>query len=330
MSSGATASKPAPRARLPYGWSEEEGYHAAWYPVHMASELKQGQVAGRDFLGTRIVLYRDPEGRPVVQAGFCPHLGADLSDGELVDGQLRCPYHYWRFAGDGRCTHIPSQGHIPRTVHLFNYPTAEKWGLIWAFNGPEPLYEVPSLPDVDEEDFYLVGYERGEKKVEYWLPTSNAVDFAHLSTVHGLAATLPERVSFHKYHVEIDSDSALRQIRSRVAGVSAFIMVALHKDDQPDRFMISTGYPVDPDTSNNFTVLGLRKRDGDRMAPEELQKKLDSFIAYGKKIQDEDEPVLKRMRFRSRGEAKLVKLDKHYGAYLDYLEKFPRHHPFDA
>jgi len=28
--------------------------------------------------------------------------------GEVKDGALACPYHGWRYGGDGRCVHIPS------------------------------------------------------------------------------------------------------------------------------------------------------------------------------------------------------------------------------
>jgi hypothetical protein len=35
------------------------------------------------------LLYRDPAGKPVVQEAYCPHLGPDLSVGEVVEGQIR-------------------------------------------------------------------------------------------------------------------------------------------------------------------------------------------------------------------------------------------------
>src|SRR6185503_13970725 len=66
------------------------GFHQSWYPLALARELESGQVIGRDFLGTRVILYRDGTGKAVVQSAYCPHLGADLSVGEVVDGQIRC------------------------------------------------------------------------------------------------------------------------------------------------------------------------------------------------------------------------------------------------
>ena len=61
------------------------GFHQSWFPPG-AGEAGGGQVMGRDFLGTRVILYRDATGKAtVVQSAFCPHLGADLSVSEVVD-----------------------------------------------------------------------------------------------------------------------------------------------------------------------------------------------------------------------------------------------------
>jgi phenylpropionate dioxygenase-like ring-hydroxylating dioxygenase large terminal subunit len=85
----------------------------SWFPVALAGELGSGTVLGVDFLGTRVVAYRTGTGRPVVQSAWCPHLGADLSIGEIVDGQIRCAYHHWRFDDAGVCAHIPTGDKIP-------------------------------------------------------------------------------------------------------------------------------------------------------------------------------------------------------------------------
>jgi len=86
----------------------------------------------------------------VVQTAWCPHLGADLSGGQIVEGRLRCPYHHWSFDGSGACAHIASGDKIPPAARIFTYPTAEAWGIVWAFNGETPDYPVPGIPDADE------------------------------------------------------------------------------------------------------------------------------------------------------------------------------------
>jgi phenylpropionate dioxygenase-like ring-hydroxylating dioxygenase large terminal subunit len=131
------------------GRLDGSGFHRSWFPVGLASDLDNGAVIGVDFLGTRIVAYRGAGGRAVVQSAWCPHLGADLSLGQCVDGQIRCAYHHWRFDAAGNCVHIPTGDKIPPGARIFSYPTAEAWWLIWAFNGETPLFAVPRIPGVN-------------------------------------------------------------------------------------------------------------------------------------------------------------------------------------
>src|SRR5580765_86978 len=105
------------------------GFHQSWFPLALASELQAGQVLGRDFLATRVILYRDAAGKAVVQGAYCPHLGADLSVGEVVGGQIRCAYHHWKFDGGGQCVDIPAGDRIPPGARVATYPSAEAWGL---------------------------------------------------------------------------------------------------------------------------------------------------------------------------------------------------------
>ena len=105
------------------------GFHQSWFPLALADDVQAGQVIGRDFLGTRVILYRDATGRAVVQGAFCPHLGADLSVGQVVEGQIRCAYHHWRFDCAGTCVDIPAGDRIPPGARIPTYPSAEAWGL---------------------------------------------------------------------------------------------------------------------------------------------------------------------------------------------------------
>ncbi|MFI5328164.1 MAG: Rieske 2Fe-2S domain-containing protein, partial [Candidatus Rokuibacteriota bacterium] len=111
------------------------GFHQSWFPLALARDVPPGRVIGQDFLGTRVILYRDATGRAVVQGAFCPHLGADLSVGQVVEGQVRCAYHHWMFDCAGTCVNIPAGDKIPPGARIPTYPSAEAWGLIWAFNG---------------------------------------------------------------------------------------------------------------------------------------------------------------------------------------------------
>ena len=52
-------------------------------------------------------------GRLAILDARCSHLHADLGNGRVVGDTVQCPYHHWRYGGDGRCVHIPASREIP-------------------------------------------------------------------------------------------------------------------------------------------------------------------------------------------------------------------------
>src|SRR6059058_2219799 len=119
------------------------GYHQNWYAVALSSEVVGGQPYGTDFLGGRIVIYRTSDGTPVTLSGICPHMGLDMALGSVVGDDLRCGQHHFTFSPTGTCVSTPSGDRVPSACRLFRYPTAERWGLIWAFNGETALFDLP-------------------------------------------------------------------------------------------------------------------------------------------------------------------------------------------
>src|SRR5260370_245320 len=158
----------------------EAGFHRCWYAVALARDLPPGSVIGRDFLGTRVVAYRDAAGRPVVQSAWCPHLGADLSVGQIVDGRLRCPYHHWSFDTKGACANIPTGDKIPPSARIFTYPTEEAWGLVLLFSG------APIEPG-SSSGYFVIGVPQGSAEklpgVAAMVERLNAEDAPVLSTM---------------------------------------------------------------------------------------------------------------------------------------------------
>jgi phenylpropionate dioxygenase-like ring-hydroxylating dioxygenase large terminal subunit len=311
-----------PETLAPQRDDEATGFHQSWFPVALADELGRGQVVGRDFLGMRVILYRDKTGKALVQSAYCPHLGADLSVGEVVDGQIRCAYHHWRFDCGGRCVDIPAGDKIPPGARIATYPSAEAWGLIWAFNGETPWFQVPSIPGAQEQELICETHFRGTRATDPWVAISNGVDFQHLRTLHGLSAVDPDAVTVGEHSLEYRIEAPSFVQHGRITGVNTFSQHLVIGDQ--DLFMLFTGAPIAHGRSMGFYCFGVRET-GDGQAG--AAAKLDNLRGFVRRLLAEDAPVLDTIRFRPRV---LVASDRHLARFFKYVREFPRAHPPDA
>ena len=299
-----------------------ESYHQCWFPVALASDVPVGRPLGRDFLGTRVVIYRDASGRAVVQGAYCPHLGADLSVGEVVEGQIRCAYHHWRFDCAGTCVDIPAGDGIPPAARIPTYPTAEAWGLIWAFNGEAPTYPVPGIPGVEERELVCETHYRGTRAIDPWVSISNGVDFQHLRTLHGLSAVDPDAVAVGPHSLEYRIESPHFIQHGRITGVNVFAQ-HLSMAGQ-DVFMLFSGAPIEHGRTMGFYAYGVRD---DGTGREGAAERLGTLRGFVERLLAEDAPVLDTIRFRPRN---LVASDRHLARFFKYVREFPRAIPPEA
>ncbi len=123
-----------------------------WHAAIASSRLADKPVAV-PVLDHRLALFRDAEGRPHAVQDRCAHRGVELHLGEVKDGALACPYHGWRYGGDGRCVHIPSlvQGaEIAAGVGVRGFACAERDGYVWVWTGQgAPPAGPPAIADFD-------------------------------------------------------------------------------------------------------------------------------------------------------------------------------------
>ena len=117
----------------------------------------------------------------------CPHRLAPLSAGKVVDGELQCGYHGWRFGHDGRATSIPALGPtatLPTRACLSPAAAvAEHLGLIWL--APRtPLAPLPQLPGWNEVGYVSATCETVRTPVSAVQLIDNFMDAAHFPFVH--------------------------------------------------------------------------------------------------------------------------------------------------
>jgi 3-ketosteroid 9alpha-monooxygenase subunit A len=89
------------------------------------AQLAPGQVVETTWRDEDLLLYRTQTGECVAITAYCPHMNNYMPNGLapgtplaalLVHDELCCPYHGWRFNGEGRCTHIPQGQRVPPAV----------------------------------------------------------------------------------------------------------------------------------------------------------------------------------------------------------------------
>jgi len=93
--------------------------------------------------GVSIVLFRSQEGTVSAIEDRCLHRMVPLSKGRVCDGLVECPYHGWRYDGEGRCRAIPGLAPEAASMHgdslnrLTSARTIEVDGLIFVSYGSE-------------------------------------------------------------------------------------------------------------------------------------------------------------------------------------------------
>jgi hypothetical protein len=87
---------------------------------------------------------------------------------------------------------------------------------------------------------------------------------------------------------------------------------------------------VAPGWSDAYFVVAMRKSDAEAMGFEAAEAELEKRVDYVHKLYAEDEPILFSLRFRGYGKSTLIRGDKYFGQFLQYMEKYPRSAPFDV
>ncbi|MDX1484282.1 MAG: Rieske 2Fe-2S domain-containing protein [Alphaproteobacteria bacterium] len=162
-----------------------------WWPVWF-SELTADKPVPVRLLGEDLVLFRDASGAAALLDRRCPHRGASLDLGRVEDDGLRCCYHGWKFAGDGRCLEMPAEppgSPLVAETRTTAYPTQEAGGLVFAYLGPDPAPQLPRYDNLFRGDC-IRRVSASFEQCNWMQRAENAVDQMHSIALH--AAVYPE------------------------------------------------------------------------------------------------------------------------------------------
>ena len=139
-----------------------------WHPIAGSSQLNdENPTMEVRLLGEDLVLFRSAAGKLGLIEPSCPHRKANLSYGVPEPEGIRCPYHGWLFATDGRCLDQPCEPDRGRNRESYRqpwYPVVEYHGLVFAYLGPAdrqpvfPRYDIFEGLDLATEEIVIIDH----------------------------------------------------------------------------------------------------------------------------------------------------------------------------
>lgn len=117
-------------------------------------------------------------------------MGGDLAQGKVKGDEIACPFHDWRWGGDGRCKNVPYAKRTPRLARTATWTTLEQDGMLFVWNDPEgnpppddvtiPRIEGAGSDDWTDWHWYTTVVNANCREL-----VDNVVDMAHFFYVHG-------------------------------------------------------------------------------------------------------------------------------------------------
>ena len=318
---GRAAMRPMPK--------EGEGglFSQSWFPVGFSSEVAPSQVTGFPYLDGRIVVVRSSSGELSALSAYCPHMGADLAVGAVIEETLRCPFHHWRYSFGGQCVATAVGDPAPPAARLFRYPVQEKFGLIWVFNGEKPLYQLPDFPFPHSELVIRTLALPDTMPVDPWVLCCNTPDMQHIKALHSVQfdmkdphddvewteySMLYDFRGFHKNGEAIDN-------RIGIFGTTLYYQSTVFANKWFG-FMTPFAMPA-PGHTRTYMIVAARRDMG---SAQEIEQYLDFVEQLERGVVSEDEMIMRTVHFAP---SHLTRSDRTLAKFLDYLRSYPRAHP---
>jgi len=156
-----------------------------WYVACTANEIDDKPL-GRMICGESMVFYRAGEdGHATALENFCPHRGAPLSLGKVVEGKLVCGYHGLEMGCDGKTVAMPGQ-RVRGFPAIRSFPVIERYGFIWVWPGDPAQADAAKLHHLEWAESPEWAYGGGMFHIacDYRLMIDNLMDLTHETYVH--------------------------------------------------------------------------------------------------------------------------------------------------
>jgi 3-ketosteroid 9alpha-monooxygenase subunit A len=276
-----------------------------WHCLGLAEQFRDGQPHAVVAFGQNLVVWAGSDGPLNVLDGYCRHMGGDLTKGTIKGDEIACPFHDWRWGGDGRCKAIPYARRVPPRARTATWQTLEQDGMFFVWNDPEG-----NPPPADITIPRIAGATSDDWTDWHWYTTTidgancrevvdNVVDMAHFFYIHYSLPTYFKNIFEGHVATQIMKGAGREDVRpegARVDGQSSSTSVASYHgpsfmideltyhyaDDDIDAVLINCHYPV---TASSFVlqygIIVRRPPSLDATASAAIARKMGDFIKLG-------------------------------------------------
>ncbi len=196
--------------------SVPERFARGWHCLGLERDFSDGKPHGVEAFGGTLVVWSDSQGELHVLDGFCRHMGGNLTKGTVKGDEIACPFHDWRWGGDGRCKAIPYSRRVPLRARTQRYESVVRNGQLLIWHDPEGS---PADHDALPPELEGIGTDRYTD----WTWNVIEVDNAHCREIIDNVVDMA-----HFFYIHFAFPTSFRNV---------------FEGDQATQFMESTGRP---------------------------------------------------------------------------------------
>ena len=158
----------------------------AWHLALLSRDLPRGRAVPVTVCDTPLAVFRTADGVAAL-IDRCPHRNYPLSEGRVVQNTVQCPYHGWRFAGDGACAEVPGcslDGVDARRLRAAPVRATERAGAVFVALSDAAPDAPPLPPDVGDDALHSFWWSQGVWTGRAFDAIENVMDPFHTNHLH--------------------------------------------------------------------------------------------------------------------------------------------------